>query len=74
MSAARVPENFWLLADPSQEVLIDGRPAFSQLAPVPLRQLGTETIPPGEPYRAAPERQDARSGRADGDPRSQDPR
>jgi hypothetical protein len=52
MSAAQVPENFWMLADPSQEVLMDGRPAFSQLAPVPLRQLGTDTITAGEPYVA----------------------
>jgi hypothetical protein len=50
MSAARLPDNFWMLADPSQEVLIDGRPPFSQLAPVPLRQLGIDTIPAGEPY------------------------
>jgi hypothetical protein len=63
MSAARLPENFRLLADPSQEVLIDGRPAFSQLAPVPLRRLGSDTIPAGEPYRAEP---DARRGPADG--------
>jgi hypothetical protein len=60
MSAAPVPDNFWLLADPSQEVLIDRRPAFSQLAPVPLRQLGTDTIPAGEPYRAGPDSEDVR--------------
>jgi hypothetical protein len=66
MSAAQLPENFWLLADPSQEVLIDGRPAFSQLAPVPLRQLGSDTIPAGEPYRAAAERHDVRRTPADG--------
>jgi hypothetical protein len=29
-------ESFRLLADPSEEVLLDRRPAFSQLAPVPL--------------------------------------
>jgi hypothetical protein len=66
MSAAPVPENFWLLADPSQEVLIDGRPSFSQLAPVPLRQLGSDTIPAAEPYRAAADRHDVRRSRADG--------
>jgi hypothetical protein len=53
MSAAPLPENFWLLADPAQEVLMNGRPTFSQLAPVPLRQLGSDTIPAGEPYREA---------------------
>jgi len=47
MSTAQLPDNFWLLADPSQEVLMDGRPAFSQLAVVPLRQLGM--VPAGEP-------------------------
>jgi hypothetical protein len=52
MSTTQVPDNFWLLADPSQEVLIDDRPAFSQLAPVPLHRLGTETMPAGEPYQA----------------------
>lgn len=51
MSAAQVPDSFWMLADPSQEVLIDARPAFSQLAPVPLPQFGTETMPAVEPYQ-----------------------
>ena len=49
MSAAQVPENLWMLADPSLEILIDGRPAFSQLAPVPLRHLGTEPFLVDEP-------------------------
>jgi hypothetical protein len=40
MSAAQVPDNFWLLADPALEVLIDRRPAFSQKAAVPLHQFG----------------------------------
>lgn len=48
MTAAEIPENFWLLADPSQEVLIDGRPAFSQLAPVPLHQLDSDPMPSAE--------------------------
>ncbi|MDQ1741135.1 MAG: hypothetical protein QOE53_2787 [Pseudonocardiales bacterium] len=48
MSATQVPENFWVLADPSQEVLIDGRPAFSQLGPVPLPQLGGDPMSSGE--------------------------
>jgi len=52
MPAAHVPENFWMLADPSQEVLVDGRPEFSQLAPVPLRQLGADPLA-AEPYLAA---------------------
>jgi hypothetical protein len=47
------PEAFRLLADPSQEVLIPERPRFSQLAPVPLRQLGTDTIIAGESYLPA---------------------
>ena len=50
MSAAHLPENFWMLADPSQEVLIDGRPEFCQLAPVPLRQLDADPIGVAEPY------------------------
>ena len=49
MSAAQVPENFWLLADPSQEILVVGRPAFSQLAPVPLRHVGSEPVLADEP-------------------------
>jgi hypothetical protein len=52
MSAAQVSGSFWLLADPLQEVLVDDRPAFCQLAPVPLRQLGTDTMTAGEPYLA----------------------
>jgi hypothetical protein len=48
MSAAQVPENFWLLADPSLEVLIDGRPAFSQVAPVPLSQFTGDPMSSGE--------------------------
>jgi len=66
MSAAPVPDNFWLLADASQEVLIDGRPAFSQLAPVPLRQLGIDTLTAGESYRALPGTLDDRWSTADG--------
>ncbi|HEX8093102.1 hypothetical protein [Jatrophihabitans sp.] len=69
MSAAHVPENFWLLADPDQEVLIAGRPAFSQLAPVPLRQLGTDTITAGEPYRAYTSTPGGSYAPADGDDR-----
>ncbi|MDQ1722689.1 MAG: hypothetical protein QOI26_2423 [Pseudonocardiales bacterium] len=49
MSAEPLPEDLRLLADPSQEVLIDGRPAFSQLASVPLRHLGAESIVAAEP-------------------------
>jgi hypothetical protein len=60
MSLADVPEHFRVLADPLQEVLIDGRTTFSQLAPVPLRQLGSDAISAGEPYRAAAGRSDVR--------------
>jgi hypothetical protein len=49
MQPAQVPENFWLLADPSQEVLIDGRPAFSQVAPVPLLLLHGDQLPSAGP-------------------------
>ena len=50
MPAAQEPEDFRLLADASQEVLVDGhRPAFSQLAPVPLRQLGSDPTAAREP-------------------------
>ena len=52
-SAAHLPENFWMLADPSQEVLLDGRPEFCQLGPVPLRQVGADSLTAGEPYLAA---------------------
>lgn len=51
--AAQWPEDFLLLADPSQEVLIEERPRFSQLAPVPLKQVGTDTVVAGESYLAA---------------------
>lgn len=51
MPAAQVPDGFWLLADPSQEVLIEDRPAFCQVAPVPLRQLGTDTRAVGAQYQ-----------------------
>jgi len=53
MSAAEVPQNFWLLADPSQEVLMDGLPAFSQLAPVPLQQLDSDPMSSAELPRQA---------------------
>lgn len=59
MSAAQEPEYFRLLADPSQEVLVEDRPAFSQLAPVPLRQLGSDPAASREPHpmaEATPER------------------
>jgi hypothetical protein len=39
---------FRLLADPSLEILMQERPRFSQLAPVPLRQVGTDTMAAGE--------------------------
>lgn len=50
MSVEKLPENLRLLADPAQEVLIERRSAFSQLAPVPLCQLGIESLAAGEPY------------------------
>jgi hypothetical protein len=50
MSYEQLPESLRLLADPSQEVLIDRQPAFSQLAPVPLRHLGVDSVTAGEPY------------------------
>ena len=50
MSIEQLPESLRLLADPSLEVLLDRRPAFSQLAPVPLRQLDAESSAAGEPY------------------------
>jgi hypothetical protein len=53
--ADQLPETLRLLADPAQEVLIADSPRFSQLAPVPLRQLGTDTLVAGEPYRPATE-------------------
>ncbi|MEO6501505.1 MAG: hypothetical protein ABIQ09_06290 [Jatrophihabitantaceae bacterium] len=49
MSIEQLPENLRTLADPSQEVLIERQPAFLQLAPVPLRRLGVESIASGEP-------------------------
>ncbi len=58
MSAELLPEDFWLLADPAQEILMAARPPFSQLAPVPLRQLGTDSIAAGEPYLPRTRRQD----------------
>ncbi|MDQ1744292.1 MAG: hypothetical protein QOE23_2631 [Pseudonocardiales bacterium] len=45
-----------LLADPSQEVLVERRPAFNQLAPVPL--LDTGALPAAEPARSRDRRQD----------------
>jgi hypothetical protein len=48
MSTTQVPDNFWLLADPSQEVLVAGRPAFSQLGPVLLSQTGGQPMSSGE--------------------------
>jgi hypothetical protein len=50
MSIELLPDDFWLLADPSQEVLMDRPPAFSQLAPVPLAQVGTDWTRVGEPH------------------------
>ncbi len=50
MSIEQTPEGLQLLADPSQEVLIERRPAFSQLAPVPLRHLQAQLIAAGEPH------------------------
>jgi hypothetical protein len=50
MSVEKLPENLWPLADPAQEVLIERRSAFSQLAPVPLCRLGIESPAAGEPY------------------------
>ena len=51
MSIEQLPENLRLLADPAQEVLIERRPAFSQLAPVPLLRLDADSIAAGqEPY------------------------
>jgi hypothetical protein len=52
MSAAQVPEHFWMLADPSQEVLEHDRPPFCQLAPVPVRQLDADMLAAAEPYLA----------------------
>lgn len=49
VSAQQFPEYLRLLGDPSQEVLIERRPAFSQLAPVPLRQLKAQVIAAAEP-------------------------
>lgn len=55
----QLPEYLRLLADPAQEVLMDRRPAFSQLAPVPLRHLDADSAIAGEPYlsRAASPRE-----------------
>jgi hypothetical protein len=53
MPAELVPENFWLLADPTQEVLVEDWPAFSQRAAVPLRQLATGTLGADLPYSPA---------------------
>ena len=69
MSIEQLSEQLRLLADPAQEVLIAGRPAFSQLAPVPLRQLGTDTITAGEPYRAYTSTPGGSYAPADGDDR-----
>ncbi|HEV2885438.1 MAG TPA: hypothetical protein VGX49_00885 [Jatrophihabitans sp.] len=46
-----LPDDLRLLADPSQEVLMDHRPAFSQLAAVPLPELGIDSRVAAEPYR-----------------------
>lgn len=52
MAAPWLPEDSYrLLADPSQEVLIERRPALRQLAPVPLRRLGTDPSGTAEPDR-----------------------
>lgn len=50
MSIEQLPQGLRQLADPSQEVLLERRPAFSQLAPVPLCQLGAESLAAGEPH------------------------
>ncbi len=50
VSVDQVPRDLRPLADPSQEVLVERRPAFIQLAPVPLCQLGAESVTAGEPY------------------------
>jgi hypothetical protein len=50
MSFEQLPENLRSLADPAQEVLMDRPAAFSQLAPVPLRHLDSESFIAGEPY------------------------
>jgi hypothetical protein len=47
----QLPADLRLLADPSQEVLIDHRPAFSQLAAVPLSEQGIDSRVAAEPYR-----------------------
>jgi hypothetical protein len=51
MTAEQPPADFWLLADPAQEVLVEGQPLVRLLAPVPLRTLGLDSAVAGEPYR-----------------------
>lgn len=55
MSIEQLPEDLRLLADPAQEVLVERRPAFSQLAPVPLLQLDAASLAAGEPCQPTPE-------------------
>jgi len=51
-AAGRLPEDsLRVLADPRQEVLIEDRPAFSQLAPVPV--LDTDPHPEAPRYQPA---------------------
>ncbi|HEY0168733.1 MAG TPA: hypothetical protein VGB75_16935 [Jatrophihabitans sp.] len=57
MTCEPLPEHLRLLADPSQEVLVAHRSTFSQLAPVPLRQLGVDSVVAGESYLPASESQ-----------------
>jgi hypothetical protein len=52
MTFDELPTDLRALADPAQEVLLDSRPALRLLAPVPLRQLGVESLVAAEPYRS----------------------
>jgi hypothetical protein len=50
MAFDELPAELWPLADAAQEVLLDRQPSVRLLAPVPLRQLDTDSMVAAEPY------------------------